>query len=138
MALVLAPEAPVMEWLASIDQQVGAAGTLITGWPVVLDLSAVTLSNSAIGQLVSELENRGIRIMGIENVDPAQAGPNLPQLVRSSRAATADQAPADPPANGARQDAAIRQDAAPRQDAAARKTRPCIRSRPRARSRPRF
>jgi septum site-determining protein MinC len=90
MALVLAPEPPIMEWLADIDQKVGDARTFIAGWPIVLDLSAVTLSNSGIAQVVTELEKRGIRIMGIENVDPGQVGENLPPLVRSGRTASTE------------------------------------------------
>ena len=90
MALVLAPEPPIMDWLADIDQKTRDAGNFIAGWPAVLDLSAVTLSNSAIAHLVAELAKRGIRIMGIENVDPGEAGENLPPMVRASRAATPD------------------------------------------------
>ena len=90
MALVLAPEPPIMDWLADIDQKTRDAGNFIAGWPAVLDLSAVTLSNSAIAHLVGELAKRGIRIMGIENVDPGEAGENLPPMVRASRAATPD------------------------------------------------
>jgi septum site-determining protein MinC len=90
MAMVLAPEPPIQEWLAAIDQKVSETGSFFAGWPVVLDLSAVTLSNSAIGHLVSELEKRGIRTMGIENVDSTQAGENLPPVVRSSRAPAAE------------------------------------------------
>jgi septum site-determining protein MinC len=91
MALVLTPEPPIMDWLADIDQKAGEVRTFIAGWPAVLDLSAVTLSNSAIAQLVNELEKRGIRIMGVENIDQSQVGANLPPLIRASRAAGAEQ-----------------------------------------------
>jgi septum site-determining protein MinC len=98
MALVLAPEPPIQEWLAAIDQKVSETGSFFAGWPVVLDLSAVTLSNTAIAHLVSELGKRGIRTMGIENVAPTEAGENLPPVVRSSRtpAAEADLGPPVP------------------------------------------
>jgi septum site-determining protein MinC len=86
MALVLAPEPPIQEWLAAIDQKVTETGSFFAGWPVVLDLSGVTLSNTAIAHLVTELEKRGIRTMGIENVDSTQAGENVPPVVRSSKA----------------------------------------------------
>jgi septum site-determining protein MinC len=106
MALVLAPEPPIVDWLAAIDQKVREGGAFFAGWPVVLDLSAVTLSNSAIAHLVSELEKRGIRTMGIENVDPTQAGENLPPVVRSSRTASPEVDVAAPSPRGTRQEPA--------------------------------
>jgi septum site-determining protein MinC len=54
---------------------------------VVLDLSAVKLSQSGIAHLVAELDHRGVRVMGLENTDPATAGAGLPPLVRASRGA---------------------------------------------------
>ncbi len=92
-AVVLAPQPPIIEWVAEIDQRIKDAGSFFVGPPVVLDLAAVTLSKSAIEHLVTELEQRGVRVMGIENVDPAQTGGGLPPLMRSSRgASTADAA----------------------------------------------
>jgi septum site-determining protein MinC len=90
MALVLVPEPPIVDWLAAIDQKVSETGAFFSGWPVVLDLSAVTLSGSAIAHLVTELEKRGIRIMGIENAEAGLPGDNLPPLLRSSRATSAE------------------------------------------------
>jgi septum site-determining protein MinC len=54
---------------------------------VVLDLSAVTLTSSAIAHLLSELGTRGVRIMGLEGVGPEKLGPNLPPLVNGGRPA---------------------------------------------------
>ena len=67
-AVVLAPQPPIIEWVADIDQRIKDAGSFFVGPPVVLDLSAVTLSKSAIEHLMTELEQRGVRVMGIENV----------------------------------------------------------------------
>lgn len=85
MAVVLAPELPIIEWIAEIDKKIKDAGSFFSGPPVVLDLSAVTLSKSAIAHLVAELEQRNVRIIGLENVDPASMGAGLPPLIRSSR-----------------------------------------------------
>jgi septum site-determining protein MinC len=54
----------------------------------VVDLSAVKLSKLAIVHLISELEQRGIRVLGLENADPLSTGAGLPPLVRSSHAGT--------------------------------------------------
>jgi septum site-determining protein MinC len=102
MAAVLAPKPPIIEWVAEIDQKIKDAGSFFVGPPVVLDLSAVTLSKSAIAHLVTELEQRGVRVMGIENADPAQMDAGLPPLLRSSRGASTDTDAAGPPAREAR------------------------------------
>jgi septum site-determining protein MinC len=52
---------------------------------VVLDLSAVDLSSMAIAQLVASLEQRNIRILGIEGVDAARLGADLPPLLTGGR-----------------------------------------------------
>jgi len=85
MAVVLAPEPPLVDWVADIEQRIKGAGAFLVGSPVVLDLSAVKLSQSAIAHLVAELDHRGVRVMGLENADPAMAGAGLPPLVRPSR-----------------------------------------------------
>lgn len=85
MAAVLVPEPPLVDWVADIEQRIKGAGALLAGSPVVLDLSAVKLSQSAIAHLVAELDHRGVRVMGLENTDPATAGAGLPPLVRASR-----------------------------------------------------
>jgi septum site-determining protein MinC len=87
MAVVLAPEPPLLEWVAGIEDRIRGAGRFLVGSPVVLDLSAVKLSQSAIAHLVAELDQRGIHVMGLENADPASTGGGLPPLVRPSRGA---------------------------------------------------
>jgi len=88
MAVVLVPEPPIVEWVAELEQKIKDAGHFLAGSPVVLDLSAVKLSKSAITHLVAELNHRGVRVMGLENTDPAATGEGLPPLVRSSRGVT--------------------------------------------------
>ncbi|MGB6996834.1 MAG: septum site-determining protein MinC [Pseudolabrys sp.] len=89
MAAVLVPEPPLVDWVADIEQRIKGAGAFLAGSPVVLDLSAVKLSQSAIAHLVAELDHRGVRVMGLENTDPATAGAGLPPLVRASRGGAA-------------------------------------------------
>jgi septum site-determining protein MinC len=85
MAFALAPEPPVAEWLAEIDAWIQSSAGFFVGRPVVLDLAAVSLSSAAVAHLVSELEARDIRIMGIEGGDPAALGPGLPPLLKGGR-----------------------------------------------------
>jgi septum site-determining protein MinC len=97
MAVVLVPEPPIVEWVAEIEQRIKGAARFLVGSPVVLDLSAVKLSKSAIAHLVAELDQRGVRVMGLENADPAATGEGVPPLVRSSRGATPALDTAEPP-----------------------------------------
>jgi septum site-determining protein MinC len=55
------------------------------GKPVVLDLSAVDLSQTAIALLVTSLEQRNIRVLGIEGVDAAHLTKSMPPLLTGGR-----------------------------------------------------
>jgi septum site-determining protein MinC len=85
MAFALTPQPPVMDWLADLDSSLARSRGFFAGHPVALDLSAVQLSASAIAQLVLGLEERGMRVLGIEGLDPAAAPAGLPPLLRTSR-----------------------------------------------------
>jgi septum site-determining protein MinC len=94
MAFALAPEPPVAEWLAEIDEWIRNSAGFFVGRPVVLDLAAVSLSGAGVAHLVSELEARDIRIMGIEGADPAALGPGLPPVLKGGRTTSAPEAAA--------------------------------------------
>jgi septum site-determining protein MinC len=89
IAFVLTPEPPIFDWLADLDAWIARSAGFFIGKPVVLDLSAVTLSKAAIAHLLAELQTRDIRIMGIEGANPADLGPELPPLLKGGRAAGA-------------------------------------------------
>ncbi|PDT72455.1 septum site-determining protein MinC [Bradyrhizobium sp. C9] len=86
VAFVFSPVVPVVSWLAEIDATLGKSPGFFTGKPVVLDLSAVDLSQAAIAHLVGSLAERNIRILGIEGVDESKLGANLPPLLTGGRA----------------------------------------------------
>jgi len=87
MAFALTPEPPIADWLGELDVWLRGASGFFAGRPVVLDLSAVTLTSGAIAHLISELATRGIRIMGLEGVAAEKLGPGLPPLVSGGRPA---------------------------------------------------
>jgi septum site-determining protein MinC len=89
IAFVLSPEAPIFDWLADLDSWTRRSSGFFVGKPVVLDLSAVQLSKDAIAHLVAELQTRDIRIMGIEGVNAAEIGPQLPPVLKGGRPAGA-------------------------------------------------
>lgn len=85
MAFAVAPQPPIMDWLSALDVSLERSESFFAGQHVALDLSAVNLSSTAIGQLVANLEERKIRILGIEGVDPAKWQVGLPPVLRSGR-----------------------------------------------------
>src|ERR1700680_1247591 len=85
VAFVFCPTVPIVGWLEEIDATLARSPGFFVGKPVVLDLSAVDLSQSAIAHLVSSLEQRNIRVLGIEGVDAAHLTTNMPPLLTGGR-----------------------------------------------------
>jgi len=107
MAFALTPEPPIVDWLAELDNWIRSSAGFFVGRPVVLDLTAVTLTGPAIAHLIAELGTRSIRIMGIEGVEADKLGPGLPPLLKGGRAATVeavDSTAASKPAAAPRKD----------------------------------
>jgi septum site-determining protein MinC len=90
MAFALTPEPPIVDWLTELDTWIRSSAGFFVGRPVVLDLSAVTLTTPAIAHLIGELGARNIRIMGIEGIEADKLGPGLPPLLKGGRAATVE------------------------------------------------
>jgi septum site-determining protein MinC len=86
MAFLFMPELPLENWLADLDSGLERSPGFFVGRPVVLDLSALEMSSAEIATLIGSLQERDIRIMGLEGVDPAVTGPDLPPLLRGGRA----------------------------------------------------
>ena len=87
MAFAITPQPPIVDWLSDLDASLEGSESFFAGQHVALDLSAVNLSSSAIGQLVANLEERNIRVLGVEGVDPAKWQPGLPPASRRPRLA---------------------------------------------------
>jgi septum site-determining protein MinC len=85
VAFVFCPVVPVLSWLAEIDATLERSPGFFVGKPVVLDLSAVELSQSAITHLVASLDQRNIRVLGIEGVETSQLNASMPPLLRGGR-----------------------------------------------------
>jgi septum site-determining protein MinC len=88
MAFLFTPELPLENWLADLDSGLERSPGFFIGRPVVLDLSSLQLSSTELAELIARLQERDIRIMGVEGVDPAILGPELPPLLRGGRAAS--------------------------------------------------
>ena len=85
IAFALAPGLPVIEWLAQLDDWMRNSNGFFAGRPVILDLTSIALRRAQIEQLLSELQTRGIRIMGIEGAEPDELGPSMPPVLKGGR-----------------------------------------------------
>src|SRR5262245_57785750 len=87
IAFVLAPEAPIIDWLAKLDNWTRNSPGFFVGKPIVLDLSSVKLGHSGIAHLLEQLTERKIRVIGVEGVDASQLAPTLPPVLTGGRPA---------------------------------------------------
>ncbi|SHG56444.1 septum site-determining protein MinC [Bradyrhizobium erythrophlei] len=85
VAFVFCPVVPIVGWLEEIDATLARSPGFFVGKPVVLDLSAVELSQSAIAHLLGSLEQRHIRVLGIEGVDADRLTAGMPPLLTGGR-----------------------------------------------------
>src|SRR5712691_477977 len=85
MAFVFTPEPPIYDWLNELDAWLARSPDFFVDRPVVLNLTAASLSGSAIAHLIASLEERKIRVLGVEGVDRCALGPELPPLMRGGR-----------------------------------------------------
>ena len=85
VAFTFCPVVPIAGWLEEIDATLVRSPGFFVGKPVVLDLSAVDLSQSAIAHLVTSLEQRNIRVLGIEGVDAVHLTMSMPPLLTGGR-----------------------------------------------------
>ena len=98
VAFVFTPEIPIVGWLEEIDATLARSPGFFVGKPVVLDLSVLDLSRAAITHLVNNLEERNIRVLGIEGVDADKLTTTMPPLLTGGRSCviTRVETPAEP------------------------------------------
>ena len=95
-AMVLAPEPPVANWLAELDTWLERSPGFFFGRPVVLDLAVLQPgSKEGVADLLQNLAERNIKVMGIEDAEPSWLDFAMPPLLLSGRQKSAD--PGDHP-----------------------------------------
>ena len=97
LALVLAPEPPLSEWLVELDEWVKKSPGFFVGRPVVLDVGALTLDKDSLAALIGELAERDVRIMGLEGAKSSIVGLGMPPLVSGGKHSDTVEAPEIPP-----------------------------------------
>jgi septum site-determining protein MinC len=91
IAFVFSPFMPIVNWLEQIDATLARSSGFFAGRPIVLDLSAVDLSSHAIAHLISNIESRGIRVLGLEGVDATRLDAGLPPVLSGGRSCVVEQ-----------------------------------------------
>lgn len=74
MALVLAPEVPLNDWLAALQAQMARSPNFFDQRPVVVDLGALPQAQQGVAEFLHLLEKHGIRIIGTEGAHPSWPG----------------------------------------------------------------
>ncbi|MCV0394152.1 MAG: septum site-determining protein MinC [Rhizobiaceae bacterium] len=93
LAFALTPEAPLDEWLESLDAWTCNSPGFFTGRPVVLDLNLLRPTAELAERLVGALAARDIRIYAIEANGVDGFGPDMPPLLKGARPATIEALP---------------------------------------------
>ncbi|WP_061977849.1 MULTISPECIES: septum site-determining protein MinC [unclassified Aureimonas] len=85
LALVLSPELPFRDWLAQLDDLARRSTGFFLGRPIVLDVAGLPITREQLAELLSELNKRNVRVMGIEGALPSILGPGMPPEMRGGR-----------------------------------------------------
>ena len=88
-AMVLAPEPPVANWLAELDTWLERSPEFFFGRPVVLDLAVLQPGKQGVAELLQNLAERNIKVMGIEGAEPSWLDFAMPPLLLSGRQTSA-------------------------------------------------
>jgi septum site-determining protein MinC len=95
LAFVLTPRLPIEDWLADLDASVERSKGFFANHAVALDLSGSNFDSDAITSLVGKLNERRIRVLGIEGGVPTAPGNRLPPSLRGGRDTLSFQLPGE-------------------------------------------
>ncbi len=80
MSVVLTPDLPLDRWVAQLDDQIARSPKVFEGRPVLLDVSLLTGHEGDLVGLVRALQDRGVRVIGIDGSMPHALGPYAAEL----------------------------------------------------------
>ncbi|WP_337267383.1 septum site-determining protein MinC [Oryzifoliimicrobium ureilyticus] len=96
LAVVLSPDLPFDQWLVRLDDLAARSAGFFLGRPVVLDVTDLQIDRAQLKELIQELSNRNVSIMGIEGGRPSILGPGMPPALKGGRpVADFDSSPAE-------------------------------------------
>ncbi len=94
LALVLTPELPFDGWLARLDDLAARSAGFFLRRPIVLDVEGLDIDRSQLKELIGELANRSVRVLGVDGARSSQLGADIPPALTGGREASDFEAPA--------------------------------------------
>jgi len=88
LAVVLSPDLPFDQWLLQLDDLAARSAGFFLEKPIVLDVSDLAIDRAQLKQLIADLAERKVRIMGIEGGRPSLFEPGMPPAMKGGRAAS--------------------------------------------------
>ena len=85
MALVLAPEVPLRDWLEDLDAVSERSPGFFTGRPIIADVSSLKPSKSELKFLLAAFKMRNIRIIGLEGAAPENVDADMPPQITGGK-----------------------------------------------------
>lgn len=98
LAVMLSPDLPFDNWLIRLDDLAARSAGFFLGRPVVLDVTDLPIDRSQLKELIAELGQRNVSIMGIEGARPSILGPGMPAALKGGRAGSDFEVPEKEPA----------------------------------------
>jgi septum site-determining protein MinC len=93
LTLVLTPELPFDGWLARLDDLAARSAGFFLRRPVVLDVEGLEIDRAQLKELIDQLDQRKVRIMGIEGARSSLLGFDMPPAMTGGRPAPDFEAP---------------------------------------------
>jgi septum site-determining protein MinC len=87
LALVLAPEVPLRDWLEDLDAVSERSPGFFSGRPIIADVSNLKPSKSELKFLLAAFKMRNIRIIGLEGAAPENIEPDMPPQINGGKPA---------------------------------------------------
>lgn len=87
MALVLAPEVPLRDWLEDLDAVSERSPGFFTGRPIIADVSSLKPSKSELKFLLAAFKMRNIRVIGLEGAAPENVDADMPPQITGGKSA---------------------------------------------------
>ena len=101
MAFVVAPEAPLAEWLEALKAQIARSPGFFDARPVIVDLAALNAGTPGVATLLADLAAHGLGVVDVENARDIPGMDGWKRKLLGGRAGGVieikEQAPAPPP-----------------------------------------
>jgi septum site-determining protein MinC len=118
IAIVLSPEPPFSDWFKEIDRIIARSPGFFIDRPIVLDVRGSKIPIDELEQVLADLGERSIRVMGIDGVAGTRLKPGMPPSFSGGRLTADVDVPAPAEAREETRDKTGKPEKGPKADAA--------------------